>query len=243
MKKHLVIVILLTIISLPLAAQKKKDALYLKNGSIIYGKLVEITDNQYKIQSSDGSMFIFPMTDVERFVKESPLFTGRKTEGFGIALEAGLLIGSQNTRYPAPFSFNFMVNYTLDTRNIFSAGTGVEFLGTPFTPLFLEYKYMLKDSKTCPFIFVRGGGILHMGSDDFNSYDNQYDRKNFRGGPSFTLGTGISWAKEDVEPYLSFAYRFTSTSYDQKTWNNGDYYDYTYKDRYNRLEIKFGFKF
>ena len=82
-----------------------------------------------------------------------------------------------------------------------------------------------------------------MGSDDFNSYDNQYDRKNFRGGPSFTLGTGISWAKEDVEPYLSFAYRYTSTSYDQKTWNNGDYYDYTYKDRYNRLEIKFGFKF
>jgi len=244
MKKHLTIVIILTIISLPLSAQKKKDALYLKNGSIIYGKLIEITDSQYKIQSSDGSLFIYPITDVEKFAKESPLFAGRKMEGFGIALEAGLLIGAQNTRYPAPFSFNFMGNYTMDTKNIVSFGTGVEFLGTPYTPLFLEYKYLLKDKKTCPFVFVRAGGLLHLGSEEADSFDyNEYDRKNFRGGPSLTLGSGVSWAKEDVEPYLSFAYRYASTSYEQKTWNNNAYYDYTYKETYNRLEIKLGFKF
>jgi hypothetical protein len=137
-----------------------------------------------------------------------------------------------------------MGNYTMNTKNILSLGTGVEFFGTPYTPLFLEYKYLLNDKKTCPFIFVRGGGIFHLGSDEVDSDNyNVYDRKNFRGGPSFTLGTGISWAKEDVEPYLSFAYRYTFTRYDQKTWNNNAYYDYTYQETYNRLEIKFGFKF
>jgi len=243
MKKLNILVIMLTIISLPLAAQKKKDALYLRNGSVIYGKLLEISDNHYKIQSSDGSLFIYPISDVEKFVKEVPYVTGRKSEGSGIALEAGLLIGSQVSQYPAPFSFNVMVNYTLNTRNIFSGGSGVEFLGAPYTPLFAEYKYLLKEARVCPFVFVRAGGILHLGSDDIDSNNGEYDKKNFKGGPSITIGTGISWAKEDVEPYLSFAYRHTSTSYVQKTWNNNDYYDYTYKDKYNRLEFKFGFKF
>jgi len=244
MKKQFAISILLIFIILPLSAQRRKDALYLKNGSIIYGKLVEITENQYKIQSGDGSLFIYPLDEVDRFVKESPLFTGRKEDGFGIALEAGLLIGAQISRYPAPFSFNVLGNYTINTRNIISLGSGVEFLGVPFTPLFLEYKYLLKDNRTCPFLFARGGGLFHLGTEETDPFNNnEYDKKNFKGGFSFTAGTGISWAREDVEPYLSFAYRHAATSYVQKTYVNGTYHDYTYQDTYNRLEIKFGFRF
>jgi hypothetical protein len=243
MKNYLTTIILLILTFLPLSAQKKKDALYLKNGSIIYGKLIEITENQYKIQSSDGSLFIYSLSDVDKFVKESPLFTGRKEDGFGIALEAGLLIGAQNTTYEAPFSFNFLGSYTFDTKHIISIGSGVEFMGVPYTPMFMEYKYLLKESKNCPFLFARGGGLLHLGSDETESPENEYDRKNYRGGFSCAFGTGISWAKEDIEPYLSFAYRYASTSYDQKTYYNGSYRDYTYQDTYNRLEIKFGFRF
>ena len=243
MKNHLTTIILLIITFLPLSAQKKKDALYLKNGSIIYGKLIEITENQYKIQSSDGSLFIYSLSDVDKFVKESPLFTGRKEDGFGIALEAGLLIGAQNTTYPTPFSFNFLGSFTLDTKHTISIGSGVEFMGVPYTPLFMEYKYLLKETKTCPFLFARGGGLFHLGSDGAEAPDNEYDKKNFKGGFTCAFGTGISWAKEDIEPYLSFAYRYASTSYDQKTYYNGGYRDYTYQDTYNRLEIKFGFRF
>jgi len=244
MKKHLLITILLTIIFLPLAAQKKKDALYLKNGSVIYGKLIEISENMYKIQSSDGSLFIYSQEDVERFTKESPLFTGRKENGFGITLEAGFLVGAQNTQYELPFSFNFLGSYTVKTKSIFSFGSGVEFLGAAYTPVFLEFKYLLKDKKTSPFLFARGGKLLFLGAEEEDYYDyNEYDRKNYKGGLSYTFGTGISWAKEDSETYLSFAYRYALTSYVQKTYNNGSYYDYTYEEIYRRLEIKFGFRF
>ena len=244
MKKHLLIFILLVIIFLPLSAQKKKDALYLKNGSVIYGKLVEITDNLYKIQTSDGSLFIYPLSDVEKLVKEAPLSSARKENGPGFALEAGFLIGAQVSEYPAPFSFNVLGSYTLDTRNIFSLGSGVEFLGVSYSPLFLEYKFLLREKKTTPFFFARGGKLFHMGPDDDNSIDNnEYAKKNFKGGLSWAIGTGISWAREDVEPYLSFSFRHAITSYVQKTWNNGSYYDYTYEDTFNRLEIKFGFRF
>ncbi len=241
MKKNSILIIALIFISLQLSAQKQKDVLYLKNGSIIYGKLVEISENQYKIKTSDGSLFIYSNAEVEKYANESVTFDGRKKEGTGMALEAGFLVGAQSTDYHAPFSFNFLINYTYNTKNIFSAGSGVEFIGVPFTPLFFEYKYLIYDRKSTPFLFARAGGLLHLGGEDeITDVNYQYTKNNFKGGFSGTFGTGISWAGDGIEPYLSFAYRYTTSSYHQKNYNN---IDETFKSTYNRLEIKFGFKF
>jgi len=57
---------------------KTKDALYLKNGSVIYGKLLEISENRYKIQTSDGSLFNYSSDEVDKFLKESPVLKEEK---------------------------------------------------------------------------------------------------------------------------------------------------------------------
>lgn len=241
MKRKLVLLIVLTITILQLSAQKTKDALYLKNGSIIYGRLIEISDNNYKIQLSDGSTFNYAADEVDKLIKEAPSYAGRKSEGAGLSIEGGLLIGSQNSDLDAPFSFNIIVNYTNGTRNILGIGSGVEFLGSTFSPVFAEYKRLFNERKTAPFIFFRGGALLHAGGDEESDPSNPYYHpRNYKGGASFSLGTGISWAREDMETYLSFAYRHAQTSYKQQDYND---IIYTYKNNYNRLEIKFGFKF
>jgi hypothetical protein len=243
MKKHLIPVIVLILINFPLTAQKSKDVLYLKNGSIIYGKLIEIKDDNYRIQTSDGSIFVFKTGEVDKFAKESPVYDGRKSSGFGFAIEGGLLVGAQSTDYNAPFSFNLLAGFVKNTKHLVSFGSGVEFLGKPYTPLFIEYKYLISEKKTAPFVFIRGGGIVHIGGDDSDSYGNPYDYNipfNYKGGGSFTAGTGISWSKEGYEAFLSFAYRYANTSYDQKEYNVGTT---TYENTFNRLEIKFGFRF
>lgn len=241
MKKHLILIILLTIIILPLSAQRTKDALYLKNGSIIYGKLMEITENKYRIQTSDGSLFNYSSDEVDRFLKVAPQYEGRKSNGMGFALEAGLLIGSQESQFDAPFSFNITANYTTATKNIIGLGSGVEFIGSAFSPLYLEYKRLFNDKKTAPFVFFRGGALIHTGGDEHSDPGNPYYYpKNYKGGASVTIGTGISWAKEDFETYLTFAYRYAQTSYSQGSYND---VTYTYENNYNRLEVKFGFKF
>jgi hypothetical protein len=224
MKKITILAILLIIIGFQLYSQKPKDVLYLKNGSVINGTLIGITDNQYKIRTADQSIFVFPSADVDKYVKEIPGFNGRKKDGMGFALEGGFLIGSQRSSYALPFSFNCIVSYATNTRNIFGIGSGVEFLGEPF-------------------IFVRGGGLLHLSKDHENSnplYPQYNYQKDFHGGASFAIGTGISWAKEGFENYLSFAYRYTRTSYAETGYNH---YDVTYEQLYNRLEVKFGFRF
>jgi hypothetical protein len=227
---------------LPLSGQKLKDALYLKNGSIIYGKLNEISDDKYKIQTSDGSVYIYPSEEIEKFVKENPQEIIRKTSGIGFEIEAGVLMGSQSSELDAPFSFNLTLNYTHATKNIFGLGSGVEFLNSTFTPIFIEYKHLFNAKKTTPFIFIRGGSLFHPGNSDEEEgypYYQNYIR-NYQGGPLFNLGIGISWARNESETYLSFAYRYSKTSYEQEDYN---YVTYTYKNYYNRLEVKFGFRF
>jgi hypothetical protein len=242
MKKLIASVIMLTIIIFPLSAQKNKDVLYLKNGSSISGKLMEVSDSVFKIKVPDGAIFTFSSTEVKKMVNELPQFEGRKKSGFGFAVEAGLLTGAQISDYKAPFSFNILLNITSNTQSIFGLGSGVEYLGQTFTPVLLEYKCLFSDKKTTPFLFVRGGKLFHLRgesqSSDVFTPPSAIERS-YKGGGSFTCGMGISWAGEDMETYLSFAYRNLHTSYAEKTTNS----TVTYKNSYHRLEIKFGFRF
>jgi len=242
MRNYLLISIILIFNIYSLSAQKTQDVLYLKNGSIIYGNLIEIVSDQYKIKTSDGSIFNFSADEVEKFMKEVPSQSNRKNSGGVFALEAGLLIGAQESEYVAPFSFSILGGYTINQKNTISLGSGVEFIGKPYTPLFIEYKRLISDRRITPFVFVRGGALMQIGGDDSETYDiyNQYEPYNYKGGVSVGIGTGISWLKENYETYLTFAYRYAETSYDKKEYNSSNV---TYKSYLNRIELKYGFRF
>lgn len=52
-------------------AQQKRDVVYLKNGSIIRGTILEMTPNQsVKIETTDGSIFIYKMDEIEKTTSE-----------------------------------------------------------------------------------------------------------------------------------------------------------------------------
>lgn len=53
------------------SAQAMREVVYLKNGSIVKGVIIEQVPNaSLKIQTADGSVFAYPMSDVEKIVKE-----------------------------------------------------------------------------------------------------------------------------------------------------------------------------
>lgn len=243
MKKCFLIGMILIFILSPLSAQKSKDVLYLKNGTKIYGNLMEISDSQYKIKTPKGFIFTFQCSEVEKYVNERAISDSLRKSGTGFTLEAGVLAGAQSNKYDAAFSFNFIGSIKANKFDSFGLGSGVEYLGQPFLPIFLEYRHLMSVRKTTPFIFIRGGGLFHLNGDfertDFTSpvYDTPMS---YKGGFSLTMGTGISWFKDDYESYLTFAFRNAHTSYDELEYNNQRS---TYKNSYNRLEIKYGFRF
>lgn len=68
------IIVLLAFVVMSLGsafAQQMQDVVYLKNGSIIRGAVLEqVPGGNVKIQTADGSVFVYPMADVQKIQKE-----------------------------------------------------------------------------------------------------------------------------------------------------------------------------
>ncbi len=60
-------------------AAELQEVVYLKNGSVIRGVILEMTpDKTIKIQTTDGNIFVYQMAEVEKITKEKPF--EKKTE-------------------------------------------------------------------------------------------------------------------------------------------------------------------
>ena len=65
--KKLFFVIFFIVAVVSLYAVTYRDVVYLKNGSIIKGTIIEqIPDESLKIETADGSVFVYSMKDVKK---------------------------------------------------------------------------------------------------------------------------------------------------------------------------------
>jgi TM2 domain-containing membrane protein YozV len=71
MKKFILLIGLLSLFLISAKAQNYEDVVYLKNGSIIRGLIIEQIPNQtIKIQTKDRNVFVFTITEIEKIAKE-----------------------------------------------------------------------------------------------------------------------------------------------------------------------------
>lgn len=67
----IVIVITLQIISVHSYAQQYEDVVYLKNGSVVHGTILEqVIGESVKIKTKDGNLFVFKQDEIEKLTKE-----------------------------------------------------------------------------------------------------------------------------------------------------------------------------
>ncbi len=60
--------------SLGSARQKSNDVVYLKNGGVMRGTIIEmIPEKSVKLQTSDGNILVFSMSEIDRVAKDVPL--------------------------------------------------------------------------------------------------------------------------------------------------------------------------
>ena len=80
MKRFLLAVLFVCCISLVYAQKATQDVVYLKNGSVIKGAILPSTEGTIKIQTRDGSVFVYNLSDVESKKEEqvTHTITGRK---------------------------------------------------------------------------------------------------------------------------------------------------------------------
>jgi len=149
------LLVYLSVTSLTAFAQSQlRDVVYLKNGSIIKGVILEQIPNQsVKIQTSDGSIFVYNSSEVEKITREAesgptpdpktqtptppPPATAKQSRDqhsimFGLSLPTGDF-GSTSSQYAgyAKTGFSLGMEYTHTIGNAFVWPTSVMFSMNP----------------------------------------------------------------------------------------------------------------
>ena len=92
MKRFLLVLTIVLSASFTFAQTSLQDVVYLKNGSIIRGDIIEMVPSEtVKIMTADGCVFIYDFADVEKFTKEKPMYYGRTAIKKKSPLAAGIM--------------------------------------------------------------------------------------------------------------------------------------------------------
>ena len=226
MKKIFTIILFLGISMLAIAQQNYQDVVYLKNGSIIRGIIIEqIPNTSIKIETADKSVFVYQMSDIEKFTKE-PYYkpderipednTGVKKGYYG-AIEFGPGYTFNYLNGILTGRLNIINGYRINPHFAVGGGFGLRAYtenGLMF-PFFVDLRTNFLNKKTSPFLSL-GIGYAFFAKDDM------------KGGllinPIFGVSTKI---KNRSSIYVGFSYEAQGLKhYDY-------YYDYNYYYYYN----------
>lgn len=207
--KKLLLTMLLLVGSLYSFAQNWQEVVYLKNGSVIRGLVVEQQSGvSLKIQTADGSLFVFPMSEVEKIIKEfpqqktigqskysieninDPIVKAEtvKTRGYRGFVDGGFTAGYDfvcevaNTSHGYQFNPYFFVG----------GGLGLHcFLidGCVNVPIFANVRANFLNKKCSPFVDYKIGASLGDAPGFYTSLIAGCKIKKFNIGMGFTLGT------------------------------------------------------
>jgi hypothetical protein len=245
---------LLFVTGLSLMAQEQmEDVVYLKNGSIIRGEILELnTVESVKIQLYGGSVFVFSMDEVEKITKE-PSFMKKKQKkitikekGFFNTTETGINLSTGNGNnngwggyYSGSAGFSFHNISGIYFNHWFAAGVGIgiDNFGNdyPISPVYLRLEGNLLKSSITPFYFIDGGiGI------PWQKKRNEYSTVTggFGGNAGFGLkfhtASALSW-------HFSVGYKYQrKKEYIYYPWNGNSQ---TSKTTYQRLSLRIGMSF
>lgn len=193
-----------------------EDVVYLNDGSVLRGEIIEMNENEsLKIKISGGSVFFILMEDVDE-IKREEVRRPRYFKQRGYVNYTGLekLSGEEGrdaTRYQ-------MVNgYQFNPR--FSAGIGIAFVDyhDPLNaiPIFADIRLKLKKSNTTPFLFLKGGYNFSVVPDEEFPIDDH------RGGIMLDAGVGLQFEVNDqVGWYFNAGYNIDKMEYEEEIWGN-----------------------
>lgn len=199
--------------SLAIAQSESPDVVYLKNGSILRGQIIERADgNVVKLKTAGGNIFVIDRHQVKEIKEEIDL--GRRYyKKSGYMNNTGLDVLSAER---AAVRFRMVNGYRFSPRFSAGLGMGVVLYNDPqnLIPVFLDLKYKLFEAGTTPFLSLKGGYSFSVLS------DKDLEVESHRGGLMLNPAVGIQFEiNRDFGLYIASGYNLDHASYKQQQWD------------------------
>jgi hypothetical protein len=228
----------------PLSAQKSiSDKVYLKNGTILHGKIVQNDSSKgIRINNDCGSYLIrFQEFDSLKFnVGENNFIS--QTKGYYNITSLGLLFGKGvdgNLPYP---SITTVTGYQFSKHWFTGIGVGFEYYQWGVLPLFVQADYFINSDRFTPYFAIKAGYSFPLTKKKEGNYNTE---KTF-GGIAFNPEIGFKIAMGDKNAFVcSIGYQFQKLSYEQPGYDyfNGPNYSSRIYTNFNRISFRIGFIF
>lgn len=251
-KQVLIFIVFVVFSWVDLSAQlKTNDVVYLKNGSVIRGKILEQTTEKVKIETNCDNIFVFETAEILEIKQETRSdktgynenFSPGGMKGFYSYSTIGLLTGNSEVTDGFTFTFQTIGGYDFGQYLGLGAGVGIEELRTEIVPVFIQIKSNLLNRTNTPSVsFQIGYSFPLNGSKTVNYNEYKYD-----GGLNLGVDFGICSFRSKHRAFI------ISAGYHYQRLVEKIVYDYYYywaestveKNTYdfNKIAIKIGFMF
>ena len=222
--------------------QSKEDIVYLNNGSILRGKIVE---NERGVRTSieilGHNLIVIPDSAIKMILMDQKVQAKeRENSGSPVEMNANINFygGSENSNSGG---LTFVTSYKFPIRLSVGVGIGMEWFEHQQIPFLAETKYYFLQGSFSPFVYAHGGYAVPMTKKTDGDWSEYY------GG--WLTGTGgglrLNFSKRNALVF-SFGYRYqkTKTLVNSYPWMSSiPQYETTRYDTYNRLAFSFGFLF
>jgi hypothetical protein len=238
------IVLMTLLIQNSFAQPAGKDAVYLRNGSIIRGKILgTIPGKSTRIETVGSNVLVLAETDIERIVMDEPVPPQERGElkqsGYMALADIGFLGGSGN-------NLSMMLTNLWQFKNRIStgAGFGIEKFDYQVIPVYADVRYNFLKGRITPFVFMQGGYSFPLGS---ANEQNNYQETELKGGGMLNPGVGLrinfnnrnafvfslGWRYQELHSTWKYTYWYYSQ--DDQSYNGINFY--------RRISIRVGFIF
>ncbi|MCG8410445.1 MAG: hypothetical protein MI739_04075 [Bacteroidales bacterium] len=228
-----------------------KSVVYMKNGNVFQGKVIDINVNQsITIIDERGNERVLLQSDIEK-IEKSYIKNDSKInytqKGSYVFVSIGLLVGNGNdfNSVTLPLSFMFINGYQFDSRIGVGGGVGFELLNKDetYVPVFADFRYTISNARRNHFVSMQSGYVLSLDDSNQNDYvgsvDGATDLKT-KGGFFLnpTIGLKINLTKRNA---FSFEVGFRYMEIFQEYKKGQELIKR--KLEYNRMNFRFGYHF
>lgn len=239
-KKLTVIVLCALLLGGNVYAQSKEDAVYLSDGSILRGKIIEnISGIKTTIEIVGHNIIVVPDSLIKMILVNQAIPV-KKVENISSPVEMAANVnfygGSKNSG-----GFTFITSYRFPFRLSVGGGLGIEWFDHQQIPFMADIKYCFLKSWWSPYVYAQGGYAVPLSQEGEDEWTESH------GGALAGAGAGMrfSFSRRNALFFsLGYRYQKTETLLNPYPWSSTyPQYETTRYDEYNRMTFSFGFLF